>query len=194
MTGHERKETGSLRRGSAAGGTLARIGVAGALALVVAGCGWPKTGEMPAYDASTKNGDQICRTFSESMQATSSKWAILAWVAGIGGTVASVVGGALGLGKDTDRMARRSAGVLLASLGGVLAATSAYSVSRSNAASDASAQATRARKHGEDLDKFGGCLDARADWLESRSSSLDHSPPTLPKKDDGQPRSSEHRD
>ena len=151
--------------------------------LALSSCGFISTGEIPAYDSKAGNGDDICRVFSQKMQGTSSKWAGLAWTAGIIGTLSSLLGGILGAGKDTDKLYRRSAGVILASLGSLLAATSAYSISRSSAASNAAAQATRARGEATDVTRFVKCLEARAQWLESRAASLDKTPPPGPKTD-----------
>ncbi len=142
------------------------------------GCG--TKGDIPAY--ADGSGDTICKDFSEDLQLVSSKWALVSWLAGIVGTACAVSGGMVGAGKDTDKLRRRVAGVLLASLGSALAATSAYAVSRSSAAGDASASATSARRQPQDHDRFLGCLDARAAWLESRAASLDQAPPPSPDK------------
>jgi hypothetical protein len=149
----------------------------------VSSCGFISTGHIPAYNSTNPNGDEICGDFSQKMQGTSSKWAALAWTAGIIGTMGSLLGGILGAGKDTDKLYRRSSGVILASLGSLLAATAAYSISRSSAASDAAAAATRARAEPDDHARFVKCLNARAQWLESRAASLDKTPPPGPKKD-----------
>ncbi|MES1204738.1 MAG: hypothetical protein ABUS79_02260 [Pseudomonadota bacterium] len=143
-----------------------------------AGCG--SRGDIPAY---TKDqGDAICKDFSTELQLVSSKWALVSWLAGIVGTACAVSGGIVGTGKDGDKLRRRVAGVLLASLGSVLAATSAYAVSRSSAASDAASASTTARRKAQDYDRFLDCLDARAAWLQSRAASLDQTPPPSPDK------------
>jgi hypothetical protein len=165
--------------------TVALAIVAGALIVGAVGCNVGSSrGCLPLY-AAAGDGAAACKQLSEDLQQTSSNWAVAAWAAGIVGGLLTALGGIVGAGQEKDHFMRRAAGVLLATLGSSLAATAAYSVSRSNAASTAAASASMGQTESDDVARFNSCLKARAEWLDSRVDSLDQAAPPQARKGGG---------
>jgi hypothetical protein len=158
---------------------MGRAAAVGVLWLISVGCLWPACGTVGTMSGYVSEGDgaKTCADFSKNLQKTSSNWAATGWTAGILAGLLSATGGIVGTGPDNARWYRKGAGVLIATLGGSLAATSAYSVSRSNAASSAAASAASALSLESDRQMYQQCATARASWLDSRAESLDQSPP-----------------
>jgi len=121
---------------------------------------------------------QMCRQIAEELQRSSSNWAIVGWQLALVSALLGAIGGLVGRGSPTEtRWYRIGAGALLATLGTSLSATAAVTIARSNAASSAAAAATFALKVKDDTQAYEKCLDAKAQWLESRVDSLDQLPP-----------------
>jgi hypothetical protein len=138
-------------------------------------------GPRGPIDASSADAAAMCVRLARDLQSASSNWAIASWVIGLLATLLSVLGGIVGQGPAGSPWYQRGAGVLLASVGSILSATAAYSVARSNAASSAAAAATLALGEPDRASAYRKCLDAKAQWLASRTDSLDQSPPPATK-------------
>jgi hypothetical protein len=124
------------------------------------------------------NARHMCSQIAEELQRSSSNWAIVGWQLALVSALLGAIGGLVGRGSPTEtRWYRIGAGALLATLGTSLSATAAVSIARSNAASSAAAAATFALKVKDDTQAYEKCLDAKAQWLESRVDSLDQLPP-----------------
>src|SRR4051812_30051314 len=124
--------------------------------------------------ASPERSAEMCLTMAAEFQRASTNWSITSWAAGIISALLSAIGGSVGSGvPDEKRWYRRSLGVILATVGSSLAATAAYSVARSNAASSAAASATVALAQTDPAQRYTQCIDAKAQWLQSRADSLD---------------------
>lgn len=120
----------------------------------------------------------MCLRIAEEMQRSSSNWAIVGWQLALVAALLGAIGGLVGRGSPTEtRWYRIGAGALLATLGTSLSATAAVSIARSNAASSAAAAATSALKAADDEQAYEKCLEAKANWLESRVDSFDQLPP-----------------
>jgi hypothetical protein len=146
----------------------------------------PIVADLGPYVSGGQEGAKACLALTKDFQQESSKWSILAWIAAVAGTVLTTTGGILGAGAKEDPWYRRGAGVLLASLGASLAAGSAVSVSRSNAASTAASAAVLAVTETKDEERYFQCARAKAAWLQSRPDSLDQTPPPQHRESDGQ--------
>ncbi len=127
------------------------------------------------------DSEKMCVELARDFQETSSRWAIASWSIAIVATLLSAIGGLVGRGaEDEKRWYRLGAGVLLATVGNSLAATAAYSVARSNAASTGAAAATSALTAKDSVERYRRCIAAKSQWLESRSDSLEQNPPSQP--------------
>jgi hypothetical protein len=174
-------DSGSIRWGLVAG--LVGAVLLGLGALAVWGYSAPPSAVVDPFNPDNRI-EVMCLRLSAEFQRTSSRWAGFSWMAAVLATILSAAGGIIGSGREGEsRWYRRGAGVLLASLGSTLAATGAYSVSRSNAASSAAAATTLALREESPARVYAACLEARAQWLQSRVDSLDQGPPAGPKGD-----------
>lgn len=132
---------------------------------------------------SSGNGARLCGALADRMQLTSSHWSVGSWVVGFLATVLVAAGGIVGPGDRSANGWRKGAGVLLATVGGLCASSSAFMVSRSTAAATASGSATlaiaTAASNDSDGDRlaFRNCLFAKSQWLQSRTDSLAQLPP-----------------
>ena len=124
-------------------------------------------------------GVALCQKLAVGMQERSTLWSVASWLMSFFSVVLLSVGGIIGSGPENARWWRKGAGVLLATIGGTLAASSAFAVARSTAAASASANAivalydtqTHARLV-DDEESYIRCLEAKVLWLRSRSEAL----------------------
>ena len=124
-------------------------------------------------------GVALCQKLAAGMQERSTLWSVASWLMSFFSVVLLSIGGIIGSGPENARWWRKGAGVLLATIGGTLAASSAFAVARATAAASASANAivalydtqTHARL-ADDEESYIRCLEAKVLWLRSRSEAL----------------------
>lgn len=124
-------------------------------------------------------GVALCQKLASGMQQRSTLWSVASWLMSFFSVVLLSIGGIIGSGPENARWWRKGAGVLLATIGGTLAASSAFAVARATAAASASANAIVAlydtQSHArlaDDEESYIRCLEAKVLWLRSRSEAL----------------------
>lgn len=124
-------------------------------------------------------GVALCQKMATGMQQRSTLWSVVSWLLSFFSVVLLSIGGIVGSGPENARWWRKGAGVLLATIGGTFAASSAFAVARATAAASASANAIVALYDGQthsriadDEDSYIRCLEAKVLWLRSRSEAL----------------------
>lgn len=124
-------------------------------------------------------GVALCQKMAAGMQQRSTFWSIASWLMSFFSVVLLSIGGIIGSGPENARWWRKGAGVLLATIGGTLAASSAFAVARATAAASASANAIvglyDTQPHiriADDEESYVRCLEAKVLWLRSRSEAL----------------------
>lgn len=140
-------------------------------------------------------GVALCQKMATGMQQRSTLWSVASWLLSFFSVVLLSIGGIIGSGPENARWWRKGAGVLLATIGGTFAASSAFAVARATAAASASANSIAAlydtQTHGriaEDEESYVRCLEAKVLWLRSRSEALAQLPlPSTAKNRSTQP-------
>ena len=124
-------------------------------------------------------GVALCQKMATGMQQRSTFWSVASWLLSFFSVVLLSLGGIIGSGPENARWWRKGAGVLLATIGGTFAASSAFAVARATAAASASANAIVAlydsqphARIADDEESYVRCLEAKVLWLRSRSEAL----------------------
>lgn len=118
----------------------------------------------------------FCQNIEQHAARTSSAWAAISIVALSAGVPAAGIATGLGVNeltkRDPDRDRLAVDGVILgAGLLGVF--LGAYGLARSEAASSASAQASRGLANSDESKAWDDCISARATWVESREKAIE---------------------
>jgi hypothetical protein len=120
---------------------------------------------------------RYCRRLEQLTARASGEWAGLGIISAALGLPSAVAGTALVIRESVED--RPSAGVLaprlgLAAAGYFMSLFSVFALSRSSAASSASAQASLGVKETDDDKKaYEACIEARATWVSSREKAID---------------------